>query len=281
VARLGHSGIGLVEPGRRAGMAAGLADLVDGAATADLVSVLAVQVRVMPDDGAERAGWRVSHARADAPELARTVDAAATRAVTGAAVRREAYLTVVVPDQRLGRHNRRGGVEARARQLYAVAAEIGARLAGQVGCTDVRWLDAPELAAAVRAGFAPGDRGHLTATEPTTGPMSGVPLAAAGPTRAVAPGARHYDHDGWSSVAYTLLLPDKGAVMGALAPVLAPAVAGETRALTVFYAPFAPAVAHRLVGRDAISAGTSAQVRSRLGFATRAAHRRDAARVAG
>jgi hypothetical protein len=185
------------------------------------------------------------------------------------------YLTVVVPDRRLDRGSRRGGVDARARQLYAVAAEIGARLAGQVGCTDVRWLTLPELAAAIRGGFAPGDPSHVGEQGPA------VPVAAAGPTRATAPKARHYDHDGWTSVAYTLLLPDKGVLMGALAPVLTPTLAGEARTMTVFYAPLGSATAQRLVGRDAISAGTAAQVRARLGFAARATHRRDAARVAG
>ena len=43
--------------------------------------------------------------------------------------------------------------------------EAEARLVGPVGCTSVTWLDSPGLAAAIRTGFAPGDRAGLTAAE--------------------------------------------------------------------------------------------------------------------
>ncbi len=36
---------------------------------------------------------------------------------------------------------------------------------GPVGCTSVTWLDSPALAAAIRTGFAPGDRAALTAAD--------------------------------------------------------------------------------------------------------------------
>ena len=39
-------------------MGAGLAELLEGAATAELVQLLALQVRTVPDDGAERAAWQ-------------------------------------------------------------------------------------------------------------------------------------------------------------------------------------------------------------------------------
>ena len=77
-----------------------------------------------------------------------------------------------------------------------------------------------------------------------------------------------------------MLLPDKGAVMGALAPVFVPTQPGERRCVSVFYEPIAPGRADRMVGRDSMSAGTAAEMRTRLGFTTRASHRRDAARVA-
>jgi hypothetical protein len=165
-----------------------------------------------------------------------------------------------------------------------------------VGCTGVDWLDTPALAAAIRTGFAPGDRAGLTTaalnapTALTTrtghnssgdGAGAGAAMAAAGPSSAPHPERRHYEHDAWSSVSATVLLPDRGAVMGALAPVLTPTTAGERRCLTVFFEPLAHQAADRLVGRESMSASTAAEVRTRMGFRTRAAHHRDAARVQG
>ena len=61
-----------------------------------------------------------------------------------------------------------------------------------------------------------------------------MPWALAGPSGAD-PVVRHYSHDAWNSVSATLRLPTKGAVMGALAPVLTPATAGERRSFMVAY----------------------------------------------
>ena len=47
--------------------------------------------------------------------------------------------------------------------------------------------------------------------------------------------ARHYSHDAWNSILATIQLPVKGAVIGALAPVLAPSEAGERRSFMVAY----------------------------------------------
>ncbi|WP_198954460.1 SCO6880 family protein [Kineosporia sp. R_H_3] len=279
VARVWHPGIGLTETGHRARMAAGLAELLEGAAIAELVSVLALQVRTLPDDGAERAVWQRNHLRADAPALSRQVSDQLSAAVVAAAVRHETFVTVVVPEQRIARASRQagGGIDGRARVLHSVMAEVEARLVGQIGATGVSWLDSPSLAAAIRTGFAPGERAALVNAALGAGPR--LPMTAAGPSSAPPPAARHYVHDAWSSVTCTVLLPDKGAVMGALAPVLAPGQAGERRSMTVFLEPIPAGRADRIVGREAISAGTAAEMRTRLGFATRAAHRRDAARV--
>lgn len=279
VARVWHPGIGLTESGHRARMAAGLAELLEGAATAELVSVLALQVRTLPDDGAERAVWERNHRRSDAPALSRQISDQLSHAVVAAAVRHETFVTVVVPEQRIARASRQagGGVDGRARVLHSVMAEVEARLVGQVGATSVAWLDSPSLAAAIRTGFAPGERAALVDAALGAGPR--LPMAAAGPSYAPKPAARHWVHDAWSSVTCTVLLPDKGAVMGALAPVLTPSQAGERRSMTVFLEPISAGRADRLVGREAISAGTAAEMRTRLGFTTRAAHRRDAARV--
>jgi hypothetical protein len=281
VAKITHPGIGLAEADARARMAAGLADLLEGAVTAQLVSVLAIQVRTVPDDGAERTVWQQQNIRASAPPLALRVNAELGAGMVAAGVRHEVFVSVVVPDRRIARQARAsgGGVDGRARILYSVMAEIEARLIGATGCTSVDWLDTPELAAAIRTGFAPADRAGLTTAALSASDAVGVPMSASGPSHAPHPERRHYEHDAWSSVSCTVLLPERGAVMGALAPVLAPTTAGERRCLTVFFEPIAQQTADRLVGRDSMSASTAAEVRARMGFRSRAAHHRDAARV--
>ncbi len=287
VARVTHPGIGLAEPDARARMAAGLSELTEAAATGELVSVLALQVRTVPDDGAERAAWRAGHLRRDAPPLARRVDAELSGAAVQVAVQVEEFLTVVVPEASIGRQAKEagGGVDGRARVLSGVMAEVEARLLGPVGCDSVTWLDSPGLAAAIRTGFAPGDRAGLTdavlAARGNPAVAAALPMGAAGPTSAPAAARRHYTHDAWSTVSCTVLLPEQGAVMGALAPVFTPSVAGERRSATVFFQALPRRRADRLVGRESMSADTAADLRRRLGFQTRAAHRRDAARVQG
>ena len=291
VAKITHPGIGLAEAGSRARMGAGLADLLEGAVTADLVSVLVIQVRTVPDDGAERTAWQQQHVRPDAPALALAVNAELSAGIVAAGVRHEIFVTVVVGDRRIARQARAagGGVDGYARALYSVMGEIEARLMGATGCTGVTWLDTPALAEAIRTGFAPGDRAGLrTAALNPAGAGAGgearagtVPMAAAGPSYAPHPERRHYTHDAWSSVSCTLLLPERGAVMGALAPVLSPSTAGERRCLSVFLEPLPARAADRLVGAESMSATTAAEVRTRMGFSTRATHQRDAARVQG
>jgi uncharacterized small protein (DUF1192 family) len=285
VARISHPGIGLAELGTRARMAAGLAELLEGAASAELVSVVAVQIRTVPDDGAERAGWQQRNLRPDAPPLALAVNVELGAAMVQAGVRHEAFVTVVVAEQRISRHAKEagGGVDGRARVLYGVMNELEAHLTGPVGCTTVTWLDSPALAAAIRTGFAPGDRTGLVeaalAAQDDPHVAAALPMAAAGPTVAPAAERRHYRHDAWATATCTVLLPEQGALMGALAPVFTPTVAGERRSVTVFYSPISRHHADRIVGRDQMSAGTAAELRTRMGFATRAVHRRDAQRV--
>jgi hypothetical protein len=74
VARIVHPGIGLAEPGARNRMGAGLAELQEIASGTELIDLLAIQVRTVPDDGAERAAWTSAHRRAGAPVLARQVN---------------------------------------------------------------------------------------------------------------------------------------------------------------------------------------------------------------
>ena len=67
VARITHPGIGLSEVPARTRMGNGLSELLEGAATAELVSVIALQIRTVPDDGAERAAWQQANLRRDDP----------------------------------------------------------------------------------------------------------------------------------------------------------------------------------------------------------------------
>jgi hypothetical protein len=159
-------------------------------------------------------------------------------------------------------------------------AELEAGLMGSVGCTAVDWLDAAGLAAAIRTGFAPGDRaGLVTADLDDAAARVSWPMAAAGPGSAPPADQRHYRHDAWHSVTCTILLPDKGAVMGALAPVLTPSTIGERRAVTVFFEPLGQRRADRLIGREAMSTDLAADLRRRGGFQIRATQARDAARI--
>jgi hypothetical protein len=287
VARITHPGIGLSEAPVRARMGAGLAELLEGAATAELVSVLALQVRTVPDDGAERAAWQQTHLHPDAPALALAVNTELATVMTQAGVQHETFLTVVVPETRIARQAKEagGGIDGRARVLSGVMGEIEARLTGALGASSVTWLSTPALAATIRTGFAPGERAKLATAELAVHQepriAATLPMAAAGPTSAPTPERRFYAHDAWRSVTCTILLPDKGAVMGALAPVFTPTAAGERRCVTVFFEPIGHARADRMIGSESMSSELAAEVRRKGGFKARASHRRDAARIEG
>ena len=117
-------------------------------------------------------------------------------------------------------------------------AEIEAQLRGPLGMTSVRWLSSPELALACRTGFAPGDRAGiveaLALAEKEPGVNADIPWAMAGPSGADAT-VRHYSHDAWNSISATIKLPNRGAVMGALAPILTPSESGERRSFVVAF----------------------------------------------
>lgn len=279
VARITHPGIGLAEDPTRVRMGNGLSELLEGLATAEMASVLALQVRTVPDDGAERAAWQHANLCPDAPQLALAVNAELTQVMTQAGVRHEAFVTVVVPEQRIAKQAKEagGGVDGRARVMYGVMGQVESKLMGQVGCSSVTWLDSPALAAAIRTGFAPGDRAGLTTAEiaaqrdPSV--AAALPMAAAGPSSTPNPERRHYGHDAWQTATCTVLLPDKGAVMGALAPVFTPTAAGERRCVTVFFEPIAHHKAERLIDNESMAKDLAHSARERSGFKLRARHR--------
>ena len=309
-----HPGLGFADATERAHQAAGLAGLLDLASHTELIDELLITVRTVPDDGAERDLWMQRHRRPDSPPLARVVNDDLRHALTAASVRTEAWLTLVVPETRMARAAKQsgGGLDGRARVLYGLMAEVEAQLRGAMAMTDVTWLTSPELALACRTGFAPGDRAGIIAARaerdhPTTshspprdegtgggsgreedadpgqGPaavVADVPWAMAGPSGADA-AVRHYSHDAWSSVSATIKLPDNGAVMGALAPVLTPSEAGERRSFTVAYPILRQSTADRQSATREWSADLGEELKNRAGMKIRARQRTDAARARG
>lgn len=284
-ARVAHPGIGMSAEDERFQMGSGMAELFEAASAGHQIDLVAIQVRSIPDDGTDRAAWVRRHARLDGePELSARIHAADDAAMTAASVRTEAFVTVVVREETIGKDARRAGrgVAGRARALYSLLVEVEARLTGAIGCTQVSWLDSGELAVAIRSGFEPGDAAALADAaihaQSHPGLATGVPVAAAGPTT-TATAMRSYRHGDWVSVTATILLPRKGAVMGALARALVPSAIGERRALTVFYRPIAQQAAQRRTGRDQINASMGAEARRKLGRAETAKDRRAAQQV--
>jgi hypothetical protein len=283
-ARVVHPGIGMADDADRWRMAAGLSELFEAASASNLIDVLAICVRTVPDDGTERADWVRQHARPTEPEISARIHSQLEASISGAAVRTEAFVTVVVREDSVAKDARRAGrgVTGRARILYGVLGEVEARLTEAIGCTQVTWLDSADLAIAIRTGFEPGDAPALADSVIHRGYdggiAAGVPVAASGPTTATTP-MRCYRHGEWESIATTILLPRKGAVMGALARALVPSQVGERRALTVFFRPLGQAVADRTTGRAEMSATMAAEVRRKVGRVERARERRAVERV--
>lgn len=126
-------------------------------ARTELIDELLILVRTVPDDGAERDLWIRQHRRPTSPALATQVNDDLAATLARASVRTESFATIVVPETRLGREAREagGGLEGRARVLYLLMGEVEAQLRGGLNATDVTWLTSPQLALAVRTGFAP------------------------------------------------------------------------------------------------------------------------------
>lgn len=280
--RVVHPGIGMSSEEERHRMAAGLSDLLEAVSTATEVQLIAIQVRTVPDDGTERAVWVQAHRRPE-PALSRQLHADLEDLTAGAAVRSEAFVTVVVAEDAMSRSVRRAGrgLTGRARALYNHLEEIESRLTGTIGCTEVVWLDTASLATAIRTGFEPGDAPLLAPSRGDSLPDGlsiAPPLAAVGPTLATT-ALRWYRHGNWTSVASTILLPRKGAMLGALARALVPSHPGERRALTVFFRPISHQAADRATGRAEMSAAMASELRRKVGRVERAKDRRAASRL--
>lgn len=239
-ASVSHPGIQLRDLDERLGKARGLTSLIDQMAVGETVAEVVAIVRTIPDDGAERAHWVQENAASSAPAGAAEIVRDLEEALTGVSVRHEAFVTAVVEESVLAKQAREAGrgLTGRGRVLNDVAGELSAALMGGVGMEHVRWMTSPELAVATRTGFAPGDRAGIVdaLAERARNPRvnAEVPWAHAGPSTAES-AVRHYEHDAWHSVSVTLQLPDRGAAMGALLPVLTPSEPEERRSLAVVW----------------------------------------------
>ncbi|SER27696.1 SCO6880 family protein [Microlunatus flavus] len=300
-ARITHGDLGWLTGAERDVRGDGLAALLDTACRTELVSELQLLIRACPDDGAERERWlhdgREPSAPtpgvfpADAAELARTVHDGLRRHLTPAARYSEAFLVLVVPDARLRKQARRGRSVrgAKNRQddqlslLAAAAAEVGQQASARCGIELVDWLDASGLAQACRTGYHPDSHAVLVDARPRTGEEQtevGVPWAAAGPAHTnTAP--LSYAHDAWESASVSVLLPARGATLGALAPVLSGGTVGERRCLLVAYPVITATVADRVTASREWAADLGDGLRTRAGVRPRAKTRADQATARG
>ena len=281
-----HPGIGMAESDDRARLGQGLADLLDLAARTELIDEVLFTVRTVPEDGAERDLWVQRHRRANAPALATQINEDLARGLTQASVRTEAFVTIVVPETRIAKEAKEsgGGFEGRARTLYLLMGEVEAQLRGGLAMTAVSWLTSPQLALACRTGFAPSDRvgiiDALAAAEKDPTVNAEVPWAMAGPSGAD-PVVRHYSHDAWNSISSTIKLPDKGAAMGALAPMLTPGEPGERRSFMVAYPILRQSTADRQTANSEWAADLGSALRTKAGVRMRAKQREEAAKAHG
>ncbi|MEA5053146.1 MAG: SCO6880 family protein [Propionicimonas sp.] len=274
-AAITHPGLALADADERTRQGRGLTDLLNACARTELISEVIFVVRSVPDDGAERDQWLVRHLRPDAPALARQVNGQLAQVLSQAALRTEAFVTIVAPEVRLAKEAREfgRGVDARARAMLMLAGEVEAQLRAGMRVTEVEWLTSPKLAVAVRTGFAPGDRAGiieaLAARDTDPAVNADVPWAQAGPSGADAV-VRHYSHDAWNSISATIKLPARGAVIGALAPVLVPTEPGERRSLMAAFPILAASAADRQTANAEWAADMGESLRAKAGVKTRA-----------
>lgn len=280
-ARIDHDGIAMVSEETRNRFADGLTELLDTAGRGELIAEIHLMVRTGPDDCTERELWLRDHLAADAP-----VTSVATQIEhlhwSRSGVRTEAFLTIVVPESRISREARHlgGRLDGRFNALMSLADEIAAVVTGPMGARSIGWLTSPELAQAVRLGFAPGDRpGLVEATaeaQRTPGVAADVPWGLAGPSEATT-AARHYRHDAWASVTSTVKLPERGAPMGLWWHVLAPSEPFEYRSVAVVFPIEKQSAADRQAAQQEFGQSLGQGLKDRLGVRTGAKdHRRQA-----
>ncbi|MEU7477092.1 SCO6880 family protein [Lentzea sp. NPDC042327] len=277
-ARLTHSGVGMLSDEQCERLANRLGNLLLSLGHREVVDRLSLLVRTVPDDGAEHEVWRAAHAVADAPALAREASSELDRIIGSASVRHEVFVVVSGPEHALRKPAAAagGGVDGRALALYRVLDGLEDPLKA-LGARTIEWLDGPKMAEALRTGFNPAARAALAVAHERRTGGRGLEKAAAGPTSAPSPAARSYSHDGFTTVSYSVLMPEGGGTLfGSLGPLLAVRTAGERRTLAVHYEVLDARRAQRAVRGNRFRTGVMRDMKARKGFSTTAMDERDA-----
>lgn len=286
-ARLSARGVGLASALECRNLAAGLGGMLKGLSASDRIDRASLVVRSVPDDGTAYDLWRERHQTRDAPPLALAVGDDLRRMAGSVSVRQEAFLTVSARDEVLRRaaNAAGGGAFGRAHALHRALAALVEPLQ-QMGCDPPDWLTGAGMAEAIRTGFNPAAAGLLThqRLEHATGNAAGnaagdgwagLPAAAAGPTRAPAPAARSYHHDGFVTVSYAVIPPRAGVRFGSLAPLLAVRSPGERRSLAVHYEVLGARMAHRIATRERQTTTLVSEIKTSKGFGAAAKDTQD------
>ena len=263
-ARLSARGVGLASAAECRNLATGLGVLLKGLRTSDRIDRGSLLVRTVPDDGTAYDLWRERHQVADAPPLAVAVTDDLRRTTGTQAFHQEAFLTVSAPERVLRRPAAAagGGVAGRAHVLHRALAALVDPLQ-QMGCDAPAWLTAAEMAETIRTGFNPAAAGVLAHRRLARGD-AGLAPAAAGPTRAPAPAARSYHHDGFVTVSYAVVSP-RTVEFGALAPLLVVHTPGERRSLAVHYEVLPARMAKRFARHERQITTLRGDVKARTG----------------
>ena len=275
-ARLTHSGVGMLSDAQCARLADRLGNLLLSIGHRDVIDRMSLLVRTVPDDGAEYHAWRTNNETTAAPDLARRATDELDRTIGAVSVRHEVFVTLTGTEEALRKPAAAagGGIAGRAAALYRVLDGLEDKLTA-LGATSVHWLSGAALAEAIRTGFNPATAAVLAARHHTTA-TPGVAWAAAGPTHAPAPTGRAYHHDGFSTVAYSVLMPESGTVFGSLGALLAVKTAGERRSLAIHYETLSQRRAGRAVRGNRFRTGVLRDWKSTKGFNTTAADTREA-----
>jgi hypothetical protein len=277
-ARLRHAGVGMLSDAQCERLAARLGTLMISIGHREGIDRLSLLVRTVPDDGTEYDVWRARYEVPDAPRLARQATQELDQVIGSVSVRHEVFVSVSGREDALRKPAAAagGGIAGRAFALYRVLDGLEDPLKA-LGATSVTWLSGTGMAEAIRTGFNPASAavlttGHLRGTngEP------GLPLAAAGPTQAPPASPRAYTHDGFTTVSYSVLMPEAGTVFGSLGPLLAVKTAGERRCLAIHYEVMDARRAARAVQNNRFRANVMTDWKSSRGFATTAADEREA-----
>jgi hypothetical protein len=279
-ARLTHSGVGMLSDAECERLAERLGTLLSAIGQREVVDRMSLLVRTVPDDGAEYDVWRAAHEDPRAPLLARATTDELDYTIGSVSVRTELFVTVSGTETVLRRPAQAagGGIQGRAYALYRVLDGVDDQLSA-LGVRTVNWLTSPGLAEAIRTGFNPAAAAGFTSdhlVHPDAARTAGLAMSQAGPTLARSPAARSYTHDGFSSVAYSVLPAESGTVFGSLGPLLAVRTPGERRTIAIHYEVLSKRAANRAVRANRFRHNVLTDFKAHKGFSSTAADSRRA-----